>query len=166
MMRTVIYIYCILLLSYYPALAQDVTPARPSTAATRRAKSVLMPPSEAEGLLTQCSRPVPRGHTGTWEPTAANLRAMESNFRQLTGLLRTAGAEEPDAERYHMQYAGIVIEGENLIYINAFYQSHPGEMEEWKDKAVVACDGGSRFWGALYDPKEKKFFDLHLNGKV
>jgi hypothetical protein len=65
-----------------------------------------------------------------------------------------------------MQYAGIVVNGKHLIYINAFYQSRPDEWEKWKKIAVAVCDGGSGFWGALYDPKEKKVFDLRLNGKV
>ena len=164
MMRAAIYVSCIVLLSHGPAPARGVIPARPAPAP--RAKSALMPPSEVEALLTQCSRPAPKGHTGTWEPTAADLRAMESNFRQITQLLRNAGAEAADAEKYHMQYAGIVVGDEKLIYINAFYRSRPGEWEEWKEKAVVVCDGGSGFWGALYDQKGKKFFDLHLNGEA
>jgi hypothetical protein len=76
---------------------------------------------------------------------------------------------------YGREYGGIVVGGRKLIYINAF----PHRMvdfdgtdlaEDWKHgnrwlhNAVVVCDGGHGFWGAVYDPERKTFSDFAFNG--
>ena len=55
------------------------------------------------------------------------------------------------------------------MYINAFRNFTGGNSEsseDWKHKAVIACDGGNYFWGALYDPEMREFSDLSANGRI
>ena len=64
---------------------------------------------------------------------------------------------------------GITIRGRRYVYINAFRNFTGGNnesSEDWKHKAVIACDGGNYFWGALYDPETREFSDLSANGRI
>jgi|GEM_PF-3874182 len=59
--------------------------------------------------------------------------------------------------------------GKRCVYINAFRNFTGGNSEsseDWKHKAVIACDGGNYFWGALYDPETREFSDLSANGRI
>jgi hypothetical protein len=89
---------------------------------------------------------------------------MESRFPEIKNLrveeccIRGVQIEEP--EEFYMQYAGLIIKGEKLIYINAFSRS---ASFGWKDNAITVCDGGNA-WGVLYNTKTKKFYGLAING--
>ena len=61
-----------------------------------------------------------------------------------------------------MQYVGIKIKGKKFIYINAFADSKP--PTDWKEKAVIICDGGESSWGVLYNVETGKFSELAFNG--
>jgi hypothetical protein len=143
---------CLMLLVYFSALAQ-------------REKSTLLPASEAKSVTNQCSRPSPDKFSDTWQPSQAEIKEMESRFSQIKKLrvkkCCIQGAQVEDPEEYYMQYVGIIVGGEKLIYINAFADSNPGEM--WKQNAVIICDGGNA-WGVLYNPTTKKFYELAING--
>jgi hypothetical protein len=142
-----------------------LTPLLGFSGLAQREKSTRLPTSEAKNVTNQCSRPSPDNFTDTWQPSEAEIREMESRFPQIKKLrvkeccIRGEQIENP--ERYYMQYIGIIVDGKNLIYINAFPDSNPDEF--WKKNAVNICDGGTA-WGVLYDPKTKKFFDLAVNG--
>lgn len=130
----------------------------------QREKSALLPATEAKAVTQQCSRSSPNEFTETWEPTKTDIRLMESRFsaiKKLKAKCCMEGEQIENLDRPYMQYVGIVIKGKKLIYINAFYDSDPGES--WKERAYVICDGGTA-WGVLYDPKTGKFFDLSVNG--
>jgi len=136
-----------------------------STAAfAQREKSTLLPASEVKTVANQCSRPSPSKFTDTWQPSKEELKEMESRFAEIRKLTVqeccVTGARITDPEKYYMQYAGIVLDGKKLIYINAI-PGEPGDF--WKEQAVVICDGGNA-WGVLYDPKTKKFYSLAING--
>ena len=56
------------------------------------------------------------------------------------------------------------------MYINAFGLTD-GQLREdifgnWKTSPVIICDGGTKFWGALFDVESKQFSDLKFNGKL
>jgi len=150
-MKQILFSGCLLFLVSTGALAQ-------------RERSALLPASEVKAVVNQCSRPSPTEFTGTWAPSKEELTEMESRFaeiRKLTVLeCCIQGEKIKDPERFFMQYAGIVLGGKKLIYINAI-PGDPGDF--WKEKAVVICDGGTA-WGVLYDPMTKKFSSLAVNG--
>jgi hypothetical protein len=64
----------------------------------------------------------------------------------------------------YVQYVGILQNGHRYIYINGFRTDDP--PANWRDTPVVACDGGSYFWGALYDPAAGRFSDFAVNGSA
>ncbi len=132
----------------------------------QRDKSALLPETQAKNLTGQCSRQSPSNFTGTWKPSIADIKAMESKFSDLKKLKSEDccldGGQVENPEHYYMQYVGIVINGENFIYINAFADSEP--PKDWKAEAVVICDGGESLWGVLYNVKTGKFSKLAFNG--
>jgi hypothetical protein len=73
----------------------------------------------------------------------------------------------PDPRQSYRQYVGIVVGGRRLIYVNAFPSEVAEEDKDWKTHFLGdICDGGSSFWGVLFDPATGKFIDLETNGYV
>jgi hypothetical protein len=133
------------------------------SAFAQREKSTLLPASEAKNVTHQCSRPSPEKFSDTWRPSKAEIKEMEANFSQIKRLrveeCCIQGAQVENPEEFYMQYIGIIVNGDKLIYINAF----AGHSEGWKEVAVTICDGGNA-WGVLYNPNTKKFYGLAMNG--
>lgn len=149
----------------------------------QREKSALLPSSEAKYVTEQCSRPSPDKFSDTWQPSKEEIKEMEAAFSQIKKLKARnccmTGEQIENPEDFYMQYVGIVIDGKKLIYINAFPEDSTmkytqnddstfslTKSEDWKKSAVGVCDGGSSYWGVLYDPKAKRFFDLAVNGSA
>jgi hypothetical protein len=136
--------------------------------------------AKARELLEPCSRSGPKGVTGTWQPEPQQIRDLEARLPE--ALVRGFQSAHADARNNHQvlptfdrQYAGVVIGGRKLIYINAFPHSIVDfdgtdlmslwrKGADWRRKPVVICDGGDAFWGALYDPQSKTFEDFEFNG--
>lgn len=124
--------------------------------------AVLLPADQAEKVLNQCSRPAPDTE-GTWQPTPEDLRNAELDLPQVRRLRASCciiGARIPQPQSYQRQYVGIVVRGRRLLYLNAF----TSDGSEWERRAVVFCDGGTGSWGAVYDPSERRFEALNVNG--
>ena len=64
---------------------------------------------------------------------------------------------------FDRQYVGVVVDGRELIYINAFKLPDSPSLKP-ATTAVGACDGGAAFWGALYDPQTGAFSEIAING--
>ena len=152
MTRQILNACCLILLLSICAFAQ-------------RERSTLLPESEVKAVTKQCSRPSPTNVTGTWKPSAEEIKEMESRLGDIRKLkvleCCMIGAKVSDPESDYLQYAGIVVKRKKLIYINGISRSDPGAS--WKEKAVVICDGGNA-WGVLYNPRTRKFFGLAMNG--
>ncbi len=73
-------------------------------------------------------------------------------------------------QRFAYQYVGVTIKGKKYIYINAFGNSIVEEYKkhhlDFTTKLVVVCDGGTFFWGVLFDIETKEFSELAFNGSV
>jgi hypothetical protein len=125
---------------------------------------VVLPQHEATQLLRLCSRPVPKVDSG-WQPSTADTDILESHLSLISNLESTAGlvgAHIAHPERYHRQYVGIVVQDRRLIYVNGFLSDKP--PADWYHHVANYCDGGSKFWGAVYDPKTQQFSQLATNG--
>jgi len=146
-----------------------------SAATTRVAPdrfAVLMS-SRAEELLSQCSRPAPEAE-GTWQPSISDIAQLETDLPHLVGRKARGccirGERLRDVNTYFRQYVGVVISGRKLIYINAFpmteFDDWPPQVSRpaWREEPIKVCDGGSGYWGALYDPVRRSFSDLAFNG--
>ncbi|MGV7194359.1 hypothetical protein [Xanthomonas sp. NCPPB 1325] len=114
----------------------------------------------AEQVLQTCSRDSPARHpgqiTGYWAPNHQQIEQLESRQDALTPTI----AEPREFDR---QYVGVVIGGQQLIYINAFKLPNTPQMKP-ATEAIQACDGGNMFWGALYDPQTGAFSQIAVNG--
>jgi len=97
-------------------------------AAQTNRRWVLLPETQADHAKQLCSRPGPPKFQGTWKPTDSDIQAMESHLSRISLLPGKSGririqVKHPD--RYYRQYLGIVIDGRNFIYINAFCGYNP-----------------------------------------
>ena len=123
----------------------------------------IMDPTYASDLRSLCSRPGPPAFEGTWVPTDKEVRAMEAEFRKLLRLRSKTcciyGERVYDINLYYRQYFGLVVQGRRLIYINATRHRPTAGISD-------GCDGGSGYWGVLYDPSEHRFFQLAFNGEA
>ena len=127
-------------------------------------KSVILPPSTAAEFHRQCSRSPPPRFEDTWQPSPEVVAEMESHFVRLqrlkSNLCCFPGARMGNVNRFARQYVGIVVEGRRLIYINGYRSNGPVKAQP----LVGVCDGGDDYWGVLYDPEKRRFFDLAFNG--
>ncbi|MCC4634899.1 hypothetical protein ACFFJ4_18080 [Xanthomonas dyei] len=145
------------------ALAGCATTQAPSTVPTNLKSGqswIITRQSVAEQVLDTCSRDSPARHpgqiTGYWEPSHQQIEQLESRQDALTPTI----AEPREFDR---QYVGVVIEGQQLIYINAFKLPNDPPVKPARE-AIKVCDGGSAFWGALYDPQTGGFSQIAVNG--
>jgi hypothetical protein len=73
-------------------------------------------------------------------------------------------------ENSGFQYVGVIIKGRKYIYINAFplAEVDPNKTNrptfDPSKSALIICDGGSAYWGALFDITTKQFSFLSFNG--
>ena len=120
-------------------------------------------PGQAPIISEQCSRPNPPRYQATWTPSPEQIRQLEADLPQLNALAPPDnGAHPGDADAYVRQYFGLVVNGQRLIYLNGFLE--PMANKDWKQYAMVVCDGGASAWGAVYDPAGRRFSELRFNG--
>jgi hypothetical protein len=48
--------------------------------------------------------------------------------------------------------------------VNAFPRSMIYDAKDWRTRALIICDGGSAFWGVVFDPADNSFHDFDSNG--
>ena len=128
---------------------------------------VLLDAHHGPAVLLQCSRPVPEPLRGTWQPSAADIKALEANLPRIQQLASDAFVK--DVRKYYRQYVGVIIGNRKLIYINAFaIPPIDGNERErpWREQPIFTCDGGRLYWGAVYDPETNLFSDLAFNGEA
>jgi hypothetical protein len=127
--------------------------------------------AEADGLLNQCSRQAPQKVQGKWTPNSAQLGDLRTRLPgALDRALSKRQRNKDRAAEIAGQYAGFVIGGRKIIYVNAFPKREldppiPGmKAHDWRHEAVIVCDGGAVFFGVEYDPKNKTFANFAFNG--
>jgi len=127
----------------------------------------LLEGDQAAILIHQCTRESPIAIQDVWMPEAPVIKRLNAGLHDITKLRSTlccgAGERVADVGRHNLQYAGLVIEGRKLIYINALPVD--STYTDWRNMAVLACDPSKDFWGVLYDPATGAFSDLAFNGE-
>ena len=139
--------------------------------------STILPKSDGKKLLNQCSRSTPQNIQAYFDVTKEDVEQLEQNFKRLYSL-KSKGCCAPKAKvgnlkNYVYQYVGVEIYSKKYIYINALgffdkkeVQDNNFFFEDWKSRPVIICDGGSMFWGVLYNLESQKFSDLSMNGSI
>ncbi len=127
---------------------------------------------DAQALRRQCSRPSPRPASETWTPNAAQLDALEVPLTSLlAGRLADAHSSASPGD-YYRQYAGFIIGGRRVIYVNGVEASaierepDPAHSFDWRRQAVSICDGGSIAFGVEYDVETGRFSNFAFNGRI
>jgi hypothetical protein len=123
-----------------------------------------MPMKYAAAFLKPCSRRGPGDATSFWMPTEVQLDVLE---KKLIAFLASHSSDEdvPPGAAYHRQYLGFVKEGRRYIYGN-FYPGRGAMAKAERDNPVRVCDGGSAFWGVIYDLESGEFRELAVNPPV
>jgi len=118
-------------------------------------------------LLNQCSRSVPDGVSGYWNPSIEDVNYIDRNVDGYFYTEKTRGIRKlprKNLDRYHRQYLGITVNGKRLIYGNFYYSKliEPSDNETLEPEVI--CDGGNDYFGIVFDPVERKFLDVQFNG--
>lgn len=99
---------------------------------------------------------------GAWTPTPAQIATMEA---AMPAFLEASGEFSDRAigrlPEYIRQYAGVTLDGRDLIFVNAFCD---GAEQDWTTEPVFVMDGGDCFFQVRYDPATAQFVNLMVNG--
>lgn len=118
-------------------------------------------------LLKQCTRCTPKEVTGFWDLAQPEVEKLESNFKKVLQLKSSAcSVSYPNVsvsklDEFLFQYIGVYIGGQKFIYVNAFISRDTKDV--WKTEPVNACDGGTGFWGVLFNLENFEFSKLEIN---
>jgi hypothetical protein len=146
-----------------PGAAQEA-PAALWSADTR----TILTDEAARALANQCSRVSPGPVEDVWTPSEAEIETVEDDL-----ILRVAEELEQAGQSlsprgYYRQYAGFVIGGRRIIYVNGVGESaierDARETFDWRTQAVQICDGGPITFGVEYDPATRQFANFAFNG--
>jgi hypothetical protein len=142
--------------------------ARKLTVKTR----TLLAGENAMALAHQCSRISPGPVRGQWTPSDGQIEAFEPPLTSvLKGQLAKAGASASPGD-YYRQYAGFIINGRRIIYVNGVdrsaidEQSNPDRRFDWRTQAMGICDGGVMSFGAEYDAETHQVSNFAFNGAI
>ncbi len=102
---------------------------------------------------------------GAWDPGPEILDQFKSKIETyVSAQAKAQGRELKNWSAYTFQYQGQEENGRKYIFINAFcvHMKHHSPDKE----IIVVMDGGSCFFNLKYNPLNKEFFDLFINGEA
>jgi len=118
-----------------------------------------------------CNRPAPGPIQEIWIPDVATIRRLEA---ALGPALQEAidesniAPEKPHAGDFYRQYAGFVVGGKRIVYINGLHTTTINQEEarslRWQRQAISPCDGGMMFFGAEYVVETGTVRNIVFNG--
>ena len=111
--------------------------------------------------------------TETWEPSAADVAALEAGVEAFLCAEPTAQRPGWDDRRplweriagHKRQYAGVVVEGRRLVLANFFCDAYD-DGDDWLRYPVTVLDGGDCFFSLTYDVARGSYDDLMINGEA
>ncbi|RSK42473.1 hypothetical protein [Hymenobacter perfusus] len=134
--------------------------------------SIVLNKFDAHKRFVQCSRYVPKNIKNYWYPMQEDILLLENNFGNINSIIATEccllSKKVQSMENFGFQYIGVVIKGKKFVYVNAFpirdVELYSELHTDLTVNLIVVCDGGSNYWGALFDPSTKQFSALSFNG--
>lgn len=165
--------FIILTFAALAACAPTSTPPTPPHGAVQEEAAELWPASTrtilsadaARALGRQCSRVSPGPIEDVWIPNDADAAAVDDQLIILVARKLEERGESPSPGGYHRQYAGLVIGGRRVIYVNGVQaQLTANGLSDWRTQPVQICDGGALTFGVEYDPATRQFANFAFNG--
>ena len=127
-------------------------------------KPELLIEAQAEMVFKQCSRASPTATAILQSPSEAEISKFEASLQQyIASRFPAIGPHWPDAT-FGRQYVAYMAAGHRLIYGNYFAASSLVLSDYPKGAAVVVCDGGASFWGAVFNPASGLVESVSFNG--
>ena len=124
----------------------------------------LLTAANAPAVFRQCSRDAPTPSAQLWSPSLAEIAELEDRLQDfLLGRKSNAQRTPPTGIAYHREYVGFMEGKTRLIYAN-FFPAQLDRPNKQNLPPVVVCDGGSAFWGVVYNPATKAFSEPQFNG--
>jgi hypothetical protein len=102
---------------------------------------------------------------GSWDPSPAMLTDLKAQIESyVKSHAKAQGRELKRWQGYTFQYQGQEEKGRKYIFVNALCAST--DQQTLDKQIIVILDGGSCFFNLKYDPGQKVFFDLFINGEA
>jgi hypothetical protein len=126
----------------------------------------------AMALARQCSRVSPGPVESQWTPTDSEVDALENELILLVAREMEEAGQDPAPGGYYRQYAGFVINGRRVIYVNGVDESavqrapDPAHQFDWRTQPITICDGGPITFGVEYDTGAQRFSNFAFNGSI
>jgi hypothetical protein len=126
----------------------------------------------ARTLAHQCSRISPGPVEDVWTPSDAVVEAIEDELILLVARELEEAGQSASPGGYYRQYAGFVIGGRRVIYVNGIDEGtierepNPAHPFDWRTQPIQICDGGPITFGVEYDPATRRFSNFAFNGSV
>jgi len=144
-----------------PAGAAQEEAAELWPAATR----TILSGDAARALGRQCSRVSPGPIVDVWIPTDADTATVDDQLVTFVAQKLEERGQSPSPGGYHRQYAGLVIGGKRMIYVNGVQEQLIANGPfDWRTQPVQICDGGTLTFGVEYDPTTRQFANFAFNG--
>ncbi|MEM9668673.1 MAG: hypothetical protein AAF950_07075 [Pseudomonadota bacterium] len=134
----------------------------------------IFPVDQAHLVERQCSRPSPGPIDETWQPTETTIVNLLEPLRELlqheieeynTRFARRNIAAQAEALDYSFQFAGLVIEGQKVIYVNGMQSKEVNSLLGGDISSLfLICDGGAITFGVEYVVSERTFRNFQFNG--
>lgn len=102
---------------------------------------------------------------GKWDPTPKMLADLKAQIESyVRSQARAQGRELKNWQDYTFQYQGQEEKGRKFIFINALCVQR--DKQRLDKEIIVIFDGGNCFFNVRYDPSQKTFFNLFINGEA
>lgn len=113
---------------------------------------------------------------GFWTPAKEQLEELEQSLPKFLEIEVKSHSSSDDfaellwkAPRSRRQYIGIIMDGRLMIWVNCFPErplTDEDPFANWDCAIIVVQDGGSDFWGVIYDIEKHSFNKLMVNGSA
>jgi hypothetical protein len=128
--------------------------------------AVILPLSQGNNVLKQCSRVTPEHVTRFWQPSKTDIEQLE---KDITGYLYQREISNQTIPYLNLQYArqyiGLELNGERLIYGNFLPYDKSITRDSLKVVSMI-CDDGPKWWGVSYNRTTQTFQDLAFDGPL
>jgi hypothetical protein len=102
---------------------------------------------------------------GSWQPSDEVVREIRATIEDhVRKIAKRKGRDIRPWAEYSFQLQGQEKNGKKYVYVNALCNSQDTSL--LGRSLIVVMDGGNCFFNVKYDPVNKVFYDLFINGEA